>query len=275
MRRRSTGDAGLRPTAPSLAAALAVAFAGAVAAPARAWSPVPPADQGRVVLETFTSKARMPPVQFDHWRHRARHTCRLCHVDVGFAMTAGETRVSAATNQGGFHCGACHDGKATWRGKPIFAACGDRAKGEEEGRCTRCHARGDAEQRRKDFEAFAADLPRRGVGGDVDWEEAELKGLVRPADFVEGVSFARKALRMDKDVAIRSQGWMSDVLFSHKKHAAWNGCEVCHPDIFPNQKGEARRTMLQISSGEACGACHGKVAFGLAECQRCHVKPVR
>ena len=261
--------------APRRALAALALLAAAAAAPARAWSPVAPADQGRVVLETFTPRAKMAPVQFDHWRHRARHTCRLCHVDVGFAMTAGDTRVSAATNQGGFHCGACHDGKATWRGKAIFAACGDRAAGEAEGRCQRCHARGDAEQRRRDFEAFAEGLPRRGSAGEVDWEEAELRGLVRPADFVEGVSIPRKALKMEKDVSLRSHGWMSDVLFSHKKHAIWNGCEVCHPDIFPNQKGEVRRTMLQISSGEACGACHGKVAFGLGDCARCHVKPVR
>lgn len=206
----------------------------------------------------------------------ARYTCRLCHVDVGFAMTARETRVSAATNQGGFHCGACHDGKATWRGKPIFPACsGDRAKPDDEGRCIRCHTRGDAAQRKKDFLAFAEGLPRKGAAGDLDWEEAESTGRIRPADHVEGVSIPRKPLKMDKDVTLQSSGWMTDVLFSHKKHAVWNGCEVCHPDIYPSQKGAARRNMLQISSGESCGACHGKVAFALSDCERCHVKPVR
>jgi c(7)-type cytochrome triheme protein len=62
---------------------------------------------------------------------------------------------------------------------------------------------------------------------------------------------------------------MTDVLFSHRKHAVWNGCEVCHPEIFA--PGAQRYTMLEISAGEACGVCHGKVAFSLRECERCHL----
>lgn len=248
------------------------------APPASAWTTAAPPDYGRVVLDSFTPEANMPPAQFDHWRHRARHTCRVCHVDVGFAMAAKETRVSAGTNQGGFHCGACHDGRATWRGKPIFASCsGDRAKPEDEVRCKRCHDRGDPGQRRKDFDAFTAGLPRKGATGDVDWEEAEAQGKIKPLDFLEGQSFRRTPLRMDKDVAIQSKAsWMTDVVFSHRKHAVWNGCEACHPEIFPSTKrGNAKYSMFQISSGEYCGVCHGRVAFPLAHCQRCHVKPVR
>jgi c(7)-type cytochrome triheme protein len=249
------------------------ALLAAPALAASAWNVTPPPDYGRVVLSNFTPKAKMAPVQFDHWRHRARHTCRVCHVDVGFAMTQGETRISASTNQGGFHCAACHDGKRTHDGRPVFAACGEKVTPEDEARCARCHSRGDAAQRRKDYEAFAAELPRR--GGDVDWEAAEAAKRIRPADQVPGVSIPRPPMRMDKDVAITSKGWMTDVTFSHRKHAAWNGCEVCHPDIYPHKQADARKTMLEISAGESCGACHGKVAFSLADCQRCHLKQVR
>ncbi len=257
---------------------LAAAALALLALPAPAATPVAPAEQGRVILENFTPKAKMPPVQFDHWRHRARFTCRLCHVDIGFAMAAGETRVSAITNQGGFHCGACHDGKTTYRGETVFASCsGDRAKPAVEARCRRCHDRGDAAQRRKDFEAFAEGLPRRGPGGHVDWEEAEAQGKIRPMDFLEGQSIRRAPLRMDRDVAISSKvAWMSEVLFSHRKHAAWSGCEACHPEIFPStRRGEVKYSMFQISSGEYCGVCHGRVAFPIGDCERCHVKPVR
>jgi c(7)-type cytochrome triheme protein len=141
-------------------------------------APTPaPSDHGRVVLQNFTPGTPMGPVQFDHWRHRARHTCRVCHVDVGFAMAAGETKVSAATNRGGFHCGACHDGKTTWQGAAVFAACsGEPARAADEARCRRCHERGDPAQRRRDYEAFAQGLPRRGAAGAVDWEEAEAGG---------------------------------------------------------------------------------------------------
>jgi len=32
-------------------------------------------------------------VVFDHWLHRAKFTCRLCHVDIGFAMKAEATDI--------------------------------------------------------------------------------------------------------------------------------------------------------------------------------------
>jgi c(7)-type cytochrome triheme protein len=82
---------------------------------------------------------------------------------------------------------------------------------------------------------------------------------------------------MDKEVALAAKAaWMTDVLFSHRKHAVWNGCEVCHPEIFPStQRGEVHYSMFQITSGEYCGVCHDKVAFPLADCERCHLKPVR
>ncbi|HEU4382173.1 MAG TPA: c(7)-type cytochrome triheme domain-containing protein, partial [Anaeromyxobacteraceae bacterium] len=130
---------------------------------------------------------------------------------------------------------------------------------------------------RRDFEAFAAGLPRTGRGNGVDWEAAEAQGKLAPLDVLEGVSIPRGPMAMDKDVPIKSRaGWMSDIIFSHKKHAVWNGCQSCHPDIFPStSRGDVRYSMFQIDGGEYCGLCHTTVAFPLAECQRCHVRPVR
>jgi primosomal protein N' (replication factor Y) len=128
----------------------------------------------------------------------------------------------------------------------------------------------------QDFEAFAGKFPRRGRSGAIDWEEAEARGLIRPVDHVEGVSIRRAPLKMDKEVSIESSGWMADVIFSHRKHSVWNGCEVCHPEIYPSTKSGTKKTsMLEISSGRSCGTCHVSVAFPLADCERCHVKPVR
>jgi len=254
-------------------ARLLVAVLGVLAALPAAGGP--PAEHGRVVLSNFTNRAKVPPVQFDHWRHRSRYTCRLCHVDVGFAMSLGETRVSAKTNKAGYHCGACHDGKTVRGVRKIFAACGDRDGSELAPRCKRCHDRGDPARRRDDFEEFAEGLPRSPVTGDVDWEAAEAAGLVNPVDELPGVSIPRKPIKMDKDVTLTSMGWMSDVIFSHKKHAVWNGCEVCHPDIYPNQKDAVRKRMIEIRAGQSCGVCHGKVAFALGDCARCHAGRTR
>lgn len=238
---------------------------------------VPPHQYGRVTLGNHSGSAGIAPVVFDHWLHRAMYTCRLCHVDIGFAMETGATRIRAATNRDGFHCGACHNGKSVYKGKSIFAACSDNSAREESERCGRCHSAGDPGEKERKFDEIFGNFPRIGVGNAVDWEEAESKGLVKPLDFVEGISISRLPLKMDKEITIESKGaWMSNVMFSHKKHAIWNGCEVCHPEIFPSTKqGTVKYSMFQIAGGEYCGVCHDKVAFALIDCQRCHIKPVR
>jgi len=257
-----------------LAAAALCALA-LVAFPARGMKLPIPHEYGRVVLDAGASRAGLPPVAFDHWRHRARFTCRLCHVDVGFAMAAGATQVTAAGNQAGFHCGACHDGKRRLWGQVIFAACAGTAPPAGGGACRRCHAQPDPARLEKEFAAFARELPRDRFGG-VDWEKAEGTGKITPSDFLEGVSIRREPLKNRKEITLQSKGtWMSDVLFSHPKHAVWNGCEVCHPEIYPAAAGGARASMLAITGGESCGACHDKVAFPLVDCEKCHVKPVQ
>jgi len=41
-------------------------------------------------------------------------------------------------------------------------------------------------------------------------------------------------------------------------------------------KGANQISMASILMGEKCGVCHGKVAFPVSECRRCHsqAKPV-
>ncbi len=237
---------------------------------------VPPEIYGRVVINNYSYRSGIAPVVFDHWLHRSKFTCRLCHVDIGFAMEAGGTKISAATNRKGYHCGACHDGNRVFEGRITFGSCSDNSTKEEGARCERCHSLGKNVTREYEFDTFIKRLPKRALGNGIDWEEAEADGLIRPVDFLEGISIKRTPLKMDKDVFIESKGaWMSDVLFSHKKHARWNGCEVCHPEIFPStKKGTIKYSMMQISSGEYCGVCHNKVAFPLIDCRRCHTKPV-
>jgi c(7)-type cytochrome triheme protein len=237
---------------------------------------VPAYRYGLVQLGNRAATAKIPPVSFDHWSHRARFTCRVCHVDVGFAMSAGQTGISASTNRSGYHCGACHNGKTRLAASVVFASCSASSDVDESPNCRRCHVKRDSEKARKDYEAFAQRFSRKGQSGAIDWEDAEAKGLIRPIDFVEGTSIRRAPLKMDKEVAIESGGWMTDVLFSHRKHSVWNGCEVCHPEIYPSTKSGTKKTsMIEISSGESCGVCHTKVAFPISECERCHVKPVR
>lgn len=230
-----------------------------------------PEYQGRIVLNNFSQRAGVAPVVFDHWLHRSLFTCRLCHLDVGFAMEAGTTKINAALNKQGYYCGACHDGKKNIGTKTAFAACAETVNPKETERCGRCHSLKRGEARKINFETFTAKLPR-GVGGSIDWEQAEEKGIIKPIDFLEGLSFQREALKAQEDFSIESQvDWASDVIFSHKKHAIWNGCALCHPDIYPSTKaGTVKYSMFQIFEGQSCGVCHEKVAFSLFLCKRCH-----
>ena len=82
-----------------------------------------PFEYGRVVIHNFSEKSGLAPVVFDHWLHRAKYTCRLCHVDIGFAMKAGETGIKASDNMAGYYCGACHNGRTTADDRKIFDSC--------------------------------------------------------------------------------------------------------------------------------------------------------
>jgi c(7)-type cytochrome triheme protein len=225
-----------------------------------------PALYGRVVLDKYTGTAGVAPAVFDHWIHRAKFTCRLCHVDIGFAMKAKATGIQASANQQGYYCGACHDGKRSFDGETLFASCAQSLPNKQ---CARCHSLDDA-ARTRDFETFTAKFPKNAYG--IDWEEAEATSVIKPIDTLQGVSMKKVAMKNPEDFAIQARvTWASDIVFSHKKHNTWNGCETCHPDIFPSTKKTGTRyTMFHIEAGEYCGVCHGKVAFTIKACNGCH-----
>lgn len=255
---------------------LSLVLTGAV--PASARNIPAPQDYGRVIISNFSKKAGLQPVRFDHWLHRSLYTCRLCHVDIGFAMEENGTKITADANSKGLYCGACHDGARTYNNKKIFASCSTAAaKAGQEKRCNRCHFAGKTgEKPEYDYAEFTARFPKTSFEKLIDWEKTESEKLIQPIDFLEGVSFQRRALNAEKDFSIISKSdWMSDIIFSHKKHVIWNGCEVCHPDIFPSvHKGTVKYSMLEISVGRYCGVCHNRVAFPLNDCERCHRNPV-
>jgi c(7)-type cytochrome triheme protein len=227
-----------------------------------------PSEYGKVILDNY-SKTEPGAVVFDHWLHRSKFTCRVCHVDIGFAMQAKATGINASSNHQGFHCGACHDGKKVSDGKTIFAACSDDASNHDQ-RCDRCHSLGKKGVRKYEYKEFTARLPK-GVYG-VDWQMAESSGTIKPVDFVEGFSVKKTQMRSREDFSVKpNYPWVSPIYFSHEKHSIWNGCELCHPEIFPTaQKGTVSFSMFSNIEGRYCGACHAKVAFPLNSCRGCH-----
>ena len=228
-----------------------------------------PEEFGNVVINNYSEKNNIAPVVFKHWLHRTKFTCRVCHVDLGFAMEAGGSDIKEADNKNKLYCGSCHNGTiafgATTREKVV----------SEVQNCDRCHSLGKDVKNQKNFNEFVKDFPQARLGNRVDWLKAAEKGLFKLKDEVEGISIKRQAIPNPKDFDIKSTILgMPDIIFSHKVHTELNGCELCHPEIFGSKKGVTKYTMQDIYAGKYCGACHDKVAFPFYDCQLCHLKEV-
>ena len=237
-----------------------------------------PYEYGRVVMGSPFLSPTLPDVRFDHWFHRTMYTCRACHVDIGFAMKRNGTGIKPEDNMKGYYCGTCHNGKTAFGDRKVFVSCMKSYTADERKNvCLRCHSVGENVSPLHDFSKVTANFPRERFGNGIDWEKAEDQKLIRPVDFIEGVSFRRKQMEIPKDFELSTKvGGMPEIIFSHKKHTVWNGCEGCHPEIFAGvKKGTTKYSMIENFEGKFCGQCHLNAAFPMTDCQRCHTKPVR
>ena len=226
-------------------------------------------DFGNVVINSYSEAKGEAAVMFPHWLHRAKFTCRLCHVDLGFAMQAGGTDITEADNEAGLFCGSCHNNKISFGPLIDHPALGKIRQ------CERCHSVGKQIKMKNDFREFRRQMPRERFGNGIDWMAAEDQGKIKLVDYLEGISIKRKEFKKPEDFKLTSaEQKMPQIIFSHERHAVWNGCETCHPEIFPVKKGAQPYSMQDIFAGKYCGACHDKVAFPNIDCQRCHTDSV-
>lgn len=119
-------------------------------------------------------------------------------------------------------------------------------------------------------EVVLKDFPLDAVQNE-DWVKALLDKKIHPLGSLDPNK--REMPPLDFNVDIPAVGSMPDVVFPHKAHTLWLQCSNCHPGIFAMRKGANPISMVKIVNGEFCGKCHGRVAFPLANCTRCHVKP--
>lgn len=110
-------------------------------------------------------------------------------------------------------------------------------------------------------------LPVDATGRAVDWGKALNIGAITPRN---GVSGASRATVYDNDVILARTGELGPVRFPHRPHTEWLTCSNCHPAIFHPGPGNEPHDMDAMRQGKSCGVCHGKVAFPLTECSRCH-----
>lgn len=118
-------------------------------------------------------------------------------------------------------------------------------------------------------EAFG-DLPRGNSGNKVDWVKALRGKQIEPRSDRENPNVNKQV--MDLDIIREVKGSMPDVVYPHKQHTEWLDCGQCHPKLFTPKKGANPISMASILMGQYCGVCHGKVAFPVSECSKCHSK---
>lgn len=215
---------------------------------------------GNVVMRRKSTKAGMAPVVFSHWSHRARYTCRVCHLELCFSMLSGDTGITREQYLAGKYCGACHDGKTAFT-----------VRDGEPRQCGKCHMK-DPHALEKQFEKFAAKLPMASFGNGIDWAKALKSGYVKPINSVLtqhfNIQFPEK---LRAPIKLGTTSPRSDVTFSHEDHFAELDCSSCHPEIFNiKKKGTETFSMERNIYGNFCGACHMYVAFPMNDCKRCH-----
>ncbi len=111
-------------------------------------------------------------------------------------------------------------------------------------------------------------LPKAQSGNYIDWVKSFDEQKIQPR-FDRNDPKAKPVI-MDLTIVREVKGSMPDVVFPHKQHTEWLDCSNCHPALFVPQKGANQMSMASIMLGESCGVCHGKVAFPVADCRRCH-----
>jgi c(7)-type cytochrome triheme protein len=114
-------------------------------------------------------------------------------------------------------------------------------------------------------------LPKSEQGSYVDWVAALKYGIIRPVDALDPNKKTMPPI--DFNVVFKVKGDLPDVVYPHYPHTVWLDCKNCHPSIFVMRAGVNQVTMNGIMRGEFCGRCHGKVAFPLYDCNRCHSRP--
>ena len=119
----------------------------------------------------------------------------------------------------------------------------------------------------------ASDLPKDKFGL-IDWAKSVRQNRIAPKPSLDPDEAADEMPPLKMDVLIPAKSdYVNDVIYPHEMHTYWLKCEVCHPKIFIPQKGANNITMVGIANGKWCGRCHNRIAFPLADCNRCHVSP--
>jgi c(7)-type cytochrome triheme protein len=220
-------------------------------------------------------------ITFPHSIHIELFNCTKCHSDV-FKAEAGASvnRATMKDMEGGKSCGACHDGSTA------FSVKGD---------CATCHSRAvDIVFSLKHRNAGNLAFPHSVHVSTLSWLECKSEsfkadgGVNREAmrkmekgetcgnchDGAGGFGAVGTCALCHANVAdiVFTFKDIGETVFPHSVHIAQFYCTECHPGVFKAEQGANRATMLEMDSGQSCGACHdSNEAFSVkGDCVSCH-----
>lgn len=217
--------------------------------------PLPSREEyGNIIIDRTSEANGQQPVNFSHWLHRTKFTCRVCHGELDFIMKRNATEISERGNRSGKFCGACHNGKIAFR---------------HNGNCDKCH-NGEIGYSNKRFDDFMlkTSIPMTMAGNGVNWSAGISSGALKPQTYLKKKS---RDMTFEKELLLEAEmSIIPPAIFPHKAHAAWLDCDNCHPDLFNIKKKGTHFSMAEILKGNYCGVCHLSVAFPMDECKKCH-----
>jgi c(7)-type cytochrome triheme protein len=219
----------------------------------------------------------IPYVLYPHWIHQMWFECRVCHTGI-FIPKRGANNLNKTRILNGELCGRCHDGKIAFEAKT---------------NCKKCHTVGTPDEKRLrdvehvDMEMIAKTADKLGVTwrpdrlpdgqipvdkfSFVDWGWLNKMEVYESVAKVDGIE-PRTETHDSKILYPSSMSFIKDAVFDHAVHTPRMLCEHCHPKVFKEELGATSTRMSAMGEGEACGYCHGKTAFKLADCNRCHTR---
>ena len=225
-----------------------------------------PDKYGELTMRVENSKSKINHVVFSHLIHRAKYSCRVCHLELEFSMKSGTSDITMEDNRDGRFCGACHDGVTAF---------------STEFSCNLCHvvpSKGVAFAS-SEYEHLVEALPGQDFGDKIDWVAAVKEGSIKPAwSLYEDTKEASMPLpeHLKKPMQWYTNVPRVHVSFSHLDHTLWLDCANCHPDIFKIESfGTEEFDKEKNLYGLYCGMCHMNVAFPMNACGRCHPGKIR
>jgi len=105
---------------------------------------------------------------------------------------------------------------------------------------------------------------------NVDWSKTNKDGFIQPKKSFDLKNIGSEVTFLQSELLYKNTDDSDWVTFGHKQHAEWLACNSCHRQNTSIDQPDFDAELQKVHTGKQCGMCHGKVAFSLDNCTKCH-----